>query len=123
MILGKMWGTTECVLDTPLLSVHKLRILPNMKCSMHVHAFKWNGFMVTRGKLIIEVRKNAYNLVDKTVLCAGDLTSVKPGEFHQFVTEIEGCEGIEFYYLEPLSEDIIRESCGGPTQAVPASPN
>lgn len=122
MLLGKVWGTTECILDTPLLSVHRLVILPGMRCSMHAHEFKWNGFYVTKGKLIIEVKKKAYPLTDKTVLRVGDLTSVKPGEFHRFVTEEEGCEGIEFYYLEPLSEDIVRESCGGPVD-VPASPN
>lgn len=114
MIIGKVWGSTECLLDTPLLSVHRLKILPNMTCSMHAHEFKWNGFFVTSGRLIIEVRKKSYALTDRTVLNAGELTSVKPGEFHRFVTEPEGCDGIEFYYLEPLSEDIVRESCGGP---------
>lgn len=114
MLTGKIWGSTECLLDTPLLSMHRLKILPNMACSMHCHQFKANGFFVTRGRLIIEVRKKAYNLVDRTVLESGDLTSVQPGEFHRFVTESEGCEGIEFYYLGTLSEDIIRESCGGP---------
>lgn len=121
MILGKVWGTTETILDTPLLSVHRLSILPGMTCSMHKHEFKWNGFFVTKGRLIIEVRKNAYNLVDRTVLLPGDLTSVRPGEFHRFVTEADACEGIEFYYLEPLSEDIVRENTGGPAKVVPAS--
>lgn len=120
MIVGKVWGTTETVLDTPLLSIHRLVIQPNMTCSMHKHEFKWNGFFVTKGRLIIEVRKKSYDLTDRTVLGSGELTSVRPGEFHRFVTEGEGCEGIEFYYLEPLSEDIVRESCGGPA-AVPAS--
>lgn len=121
MLTGKVWGTTETLLDTPLLSVHRLSILENMTCSMHKHKFKWNGFFVTRGKLIIEVRKEAYALTDRTVLRQGELTSVKPGEFHRFITESEGCEGIEFYYLEPLSEDIVRESCGGPAATVAAS--
>lgn len=122
MILGKVWGSTECLLDTPLLSVHRLVILPNMTCSMHAHEFKWNGFFVTKGKLVIEVKKKAYPLTDRTVVLPNQLTSVRPGEFHRFVTESEGCEGIEFYYLEPLSDDIVRESCGGPVASVPASP-
>jgi mannose-6-phosphate isomerase-like protein (cupin superfamily) len=115
MILGKVWGTTECMIDTPMLSMHRLVILPNMTCSMHKHDFRWNGFLVTKGRLIIEVKKNAYPLTDKTVLGPGDVTSVRPGEFHRFVTESEGCEGFEFYYPEGVSDaDIVRETCGGP---------
>ncbi len=116
-IAGKIWGRTECVLDGPLLSMHKLLILPNMSCSMHCHEYKHNGFVVSRGKLIIEVKKKSYPLTDRTTLYEGDVTSVRPGEYHRFVTEDEGCEGFEFYFLEPLSEDIVRESCGGPVAA------
>lgn len=120
MKTGKTWGDTTLILNTPLVSVHRLDILPNYTCSMHKHNFKWNAFLIWEGKLIIEVRKNDYALTDRTVLLPGELTSVKPGEFHRFITESEGCKGIEFYYLEPLSDDIIRESCGGPAP-VPAS--
>jgi mannose-6-phosphate isomerase-like protein (cupin superfamily) len=110
---GKIWGKTETIIKTPTMELHRLEINPNSRCSMHKHEFKHNCFMVSTGRLIIEVEKNAYDLVDKTYLGPGDVTTVAPNEYHRFVTEDEGCTGFEAYYLEPLSEDIIRKDVGG----------
>ena len=117
MKAGKVWGETQLLLATPLIEVHALRIEPNKRCSMHKHEFKWNGFYVTRGTLLIEVEKSGYALTDTTVLGPGDLMTVRPGEFHRFRTMDEGCEAIEFYYPELLSEDICRKDVGGDTAA------
>jgi mannose-6-phosphate isomerase-like protein (cupin superfamily) len=114
VIIGKVWGSTEAVLETPLLSIHRLAIKRRMGCSWHKHEFKWNGFYVRRGRLFIETRKLAYRLTDTTELGPGDLTTVAPGEFHRFVTRRESCDAIEFYYLGTLADDIVRETCGGP---------
>lgn len=113
MKAGKVWGTTEILLKTPFLEVHRLTILPRAKCSLHKHQFKHNSFFVAKGRLMIEVHKNDYKLVDLTELCAGDFTTVKPNELHLFMTGPEGCTAIEMYYPEPLSEDIIRQDVGG----------
>jgi mannose-6-phosphate isomerase-like protein (cupin superfamily) len=113
MIFGKIWGTTEPLLITPMVEVHRLTIKPNHFCSMHVHDRKWNDFHVQRGKLLIEVRKNNYPLTDTTVLRPGEYTKVRPGEFHRFVTEDEETVALEIYYLEALSDDIRREDHGG----------
>jgi mannose-6-phosphate isomerase-like protein (cupin superfamily) len=117
MVMGKVWGSTEELLSTPMLSLHRLKIFHNHHCSLHVHRFKWNGFYVIRGKLFIEVIKNDYALTDVTELAPGDITTVKPGEHHRFRTGDENCEALEFYYTEPLSEDIIRKDKGGPVEA------
>lgn len=113
MIQGKVWGTTEPLLVTPLLEIHRLAIQPQRRCSLHVHKYKFNAFLVLKGTLTIEVKKNDYPLVDKTVIGPGDLTTVKPGEYHRFVTGTEPVEAIEIYYPECLSEDIVREDFGG----------
>lgn len=113
MKLGKCWGVTELLQKTPTIEVHRLAIEPNSRCSMHKHLYKHNSFYVATGRLFIETEKNAYALTDVTELGPGDFTTVAPNEFHRFVTKDEGCTGIEFYFTEPLSEDIIRKDVGG----------
>lgn len=113
---GKIWGSTQELLSTPMLAMHRLTILPNHQCSLHVHRFKWNGFFVVKGRMLIDVVKNDYELTDTTDLGPGDITTVKPGEHHRFRTGNEPCEAIEFYYTEPLSEDIVRKDKGGPVE-------
>lgn len=114
MKAGKVWGVTELLLKTPLIEVHRLTVLPNSHCSMHCHKFKHNAFYVTSGRIYIEVVKNDYQLVDVTEVGPGEFTTVVPNEFHRFVTKAEGMTGIEIYYLEPLSTDIVRRNVGGP---------
>ncbi len=116
MILGKVWGSTECLLDTPMISIHRLFIKPGQKCSEHCHQYKNNGFYVRTGVLFIKVQKKDYPLTDVTRLEPGEFTSVKPGEFHWFETGIDRVEAIELYYPEVLSEDIVRRNCGGPVE-------
>lgn len=112
MKIGKIWGTTESLIANGLIEVHRLAIVPNARCSLHAHKFKHNAFFVQSGRLFIEVHKNDYALVDVTELGPGDMTSVKPGEYHRFYTEGEECRAIELYYPEQLSEDIVRKDAG-----------
>jgi mannose-6-phosphate isomerase-like protein (cupin superfamily) len=77
-----------------------------------MHRNKHNGFHVIAGSLLIEVHKNDYELVDVTRLGPGETTSVKPGEYHRFVSEASQVIALEWYYPEPLSEDIVRKDCG-----------
>lgn len=61
----------------------------------------------------IHIEKDDYKLTDVTTLgMPGDFTTVKPGEFHMFKAETD-VVALEIYYPEPLTEDIIRNSCGG----------
>lgn len=113
MILGKIWGSTEPLLKTPMLEVHRLSINPRSRCSLHAHQYKWNAFMVLSGRLSIEVHKNDYALIDITELRAGEFTTVKPGEYHRFVSHDDHVLAFELYYPEQLSEDIVRRDCGG----------
>jgi mannose-6-phosphate isomerase-like protein (cupin superfamily) len=113
MKAGKVWGTTELLLRTPLIEVHRLEVLPNSFCSMHCHRYKHNAFYVSTGELYIEVAKNDYDLTDTTLLGPGEFTTVPPNEYHRFRTGERGMQGIEIYYLEPLSLDIIRKTVGG----------
>lgn len=112
-LIGKVWGTTELVLETPFVTIHRLSILPHRQCSMHYHQHKFNSFLVVSGTLKIEVVKKAYNLVDVTTIGPGEITEVPPGEEHRFVTADEPVEAFELYYPAPITEDIIRRDVGG----------
>jgi len=112
MIQGKIWGWTKPLIVTPLVELHEIWVEPNMQCSLHKHEHKWNAFYVIEGMLKICVEKNDYQLTDLTVLTDNQLTSVPPNEFHQFQTGDQTCHALELYYLEPISQDIIRKTVG-----------
>jgi len=114
MIYGKVWGTTEPLLVTPMVEVHRIKTNKGFKCSEHMHQFKWNGFYCISGGVKIHVRKNNYDLTDVTVLGPNDFTSVKPGEYHWFESVLDSVL-LEIYYPEAISEDIVRKSVGGMT--------
>lgn len=113
MIQGKIWGSTQLLLQTPLIEIHRLIIIPHSYCSQHLHQYKWNAFYVVSGQLEINVVKNDYELTDITTLNPGDFTTVKPGELHWFSTLDQDCEVLEIYYPESLSSDIVRKTVGG----------
>jgi mannose-6-phosphate isomerase-like protein (cupin superfamily) len=92
--------------------VHRLLIKPHAQCSLHCHAHKWNAFYVKTGSLKIEVHKNDYALVDVTELEEGEFTTVKPGEYHRFISDEFEVEALELYYPQELAEDIVRKDCG-----------
>jgi quercetin dioxygenase-like cupin family protein len=108
---GKIWGSTEEVIDIPQFSLHRLDIQKNHTCSEHKHDYKFNGFYVETGKLLIKIWKNDYDLVDKTILGPNEKTIVKPDEFHQFVA-LEDTIAYEYYWCELQSHDIVRRTCG-----------
>jgi mannose-6-phosphate isomerase-like protein (cupin superfamily) len=112
-VTGKVWGFTQACLITPLVELHRIVVRPHMHCSLHLHERAWNAFVVTAGVLHIDVHKADYNLVDTTTLGPGGVTTVAPGEKHQFRTGPEGAEAYELYYLEPLGPDIKRDCEGG----------
>jgi len=110
---GKIWGDTESLLITPMIEVHRININPNMQCSMHKHEYKWNMFYCIKGTLEIHTRKNDYELVDITTIKSGEWTTVAPNEFHKFVSKDNHVQALEIYYLNPIMQDIVRETVGG----------
>jgi len=73
--------------------------------------FKWNGFFVESGKMIVRVWQDDQGLVDETVLSAGDFTQVKPGKIHQF-EGVEDGVAFELYWAEFNHDDIVRRTSG-----------
>ena len=113
-VLGKVWGTTQPIETNNQFEFHRIDIKAGFECSKHKHVHKFNGFYLVSGQLEIHVWKNDYDLVDVTVLNAGDYTKVSPGEFHKFVCK-EDSVCFETYWVEFNHNDIVRESVGGAT--------
>ena len=110
-ISGKIWGSTELILANNSLEFHKIDFIKGGVCSKHKHEFKWNGFYCMYGQLKIRVWQKEYDLIDETILKAGDFTAVKPGLYHSFEGIADGV-AFELYWAEFNHGDIERESVG-----------
>ena len=110
-ISGKIWGSTELLEANGSLEFHRIETNKGGVCSKHLHHYKWNGFFVESGKLLIRVWQNHYDLIDETVLGPGDWTKVKPGVMHQFEC-LEDSVAFEVYWSEFNHHDIVRENVG-----------
>jgi mannose-6-phosphate isomerase-like protein (cupin superfamily) len=110
---GKVWGSTELLLNNGLIEIHRIQINPNSFCSLHRHNFKNNAFYVISGTLYLEVHKKDYNLTDITTLKQGQISNIEPGEYHKFFTKEEPVECLEVYFLNPIKTDIERLDVGG----------
>ena len=111
MKAGKIWGQTELIHANGVLEFHRIEYKKNVACSVHKHKFKWNGFFVESGKMMVKVWQNDYDLVDETILNAGDFMRVKPGVYHQFIGLEDGV-AFELYWAEFDHNDIKRKSVG-----------
>jgi hypothetical protein len=54
---------------------------------------------------------NDYDLIDETIIGAGQYTKVKPGLYHQFECLEDGV-AFEIYWAEFAHNDIVRETTG-----------
>ena len=111
MIAGKVWGTTELVERNGVLEFHRIVTTKGGVCSKHLHEYKWNGFFVEKGKLLIRVWQKDYDLCDETIQTDGMYTKVKPGLLHQFEV-LEDTIAYELYWAEFPEKDICRDTVG-----------
>jgi mannose-6-phosphate isomerase-like protein (cupin superfamily) len=121
MKAGKIWGQTELIHANGVLEFHRIEYKKNVACSKHKHSFKWNGFFVESGKMMVKVWQKDYDLVDETILNAGDFMRVKPGVFHQFIGLEDGV-AFELYWAEFDHNDIQRETVGSKVNENPQEP-
>ncbi len=52
-IAGKIWGQTELIHKNGVLEFHRIDYKAGYKCSEHEHKYKWNGFFVESGKMLV----------------------------------------------------------------------
>ena len=111
VIEGKVWGTTEPILQSPSIEVHRIKVELGAYCSQHKHQSKINMFYVISGELEIQRWKD-YGLCDSTHLYAGGMSRIPPGEMHMFIAH-QKTEALEIYWTELCHNDIQRETTGG----------
>lgn len=111
-IQGKVWGKTQNLFNKNNVEIHRIKTKQGGFCSKHRHKHKYNMFYVESGKIEIEVWKNNYNLIDKTIISEGELTTVLPMEYHRF-RSLEDSIVYEIYWVELCENDIDREDVGG----------
>lgn len=109
---GKVWGNTQRLFMKNNVEIHRIETNAGGFCSKHQHKHKYNAFYVESGEIEIEVWKNDYDLIDKTIVKTGEMTTVKPGEFHRF-RSVKDSVVLEIYWVELLADDIERENVGG----------
>lgn len=112
-IAGKIWGNTSEIFNKNNVEIHRINIVKGGTCSKHLHKHKYNLFFIERGSLLINVWKNDYDLIDKTIIKDNESCIVAPGEYHQF-SALEDTICYEIYWVE-ISHDIYRESVGSLT--------
>ena len=110
---GKIWGDTSLLFSKNNVEVNRMCCNKEGYCSKHKHASKYNMFIVEKGKLEINVWKNQYNLIDKTILTKGQSCIIEPGEYHLFRCIEDDTVAFEIYWVEIDKNDIERKSVGG----------
>ena len=112
-IQGKIWGSTSILFEKNNVAIHRIVCNKDGYCSKHKHISKYNMFFVERGSLEIDIWKNDYELVDKTVLKEQQSCVVFPGEYHMFKCIDDNTVAYEIYWVELKEDDIKRENVGG----------
>ena len=84
MKAGKIWGQTELIHANGVLEFHRIEYKAGFKCSEHEHQFKWNGFFVESGKMLVRVWQDG----------------------------IQDGVAFELYWAEFNHDDIVRRSQG-----------
>lgn len=111
MIKKKPWGTTECLIESPMMQLHRITVVANAFCSEHKHAGRANVFYVVAGMLEIHWWEKGKR--KSVVLCHGESHTILPGVRHQFRTRVPAAIALEMYYPVLNLGDIIRYSKGG----------
>lgn len=102
---GKIWGLTSEIFTNNNVSIHRIEINKNQKCSKHLHRYKYNMFFVESGKII--VHRWEQELVIDTILNNQDSITIEPNIYHQFES-LEDSIVYEIYYTKLDNNDIIR---------------
>lgn len=114
IIQGKVWGHTTPLFNKNNVELHIAEIKKGGFCSKHLHKFKYNRFVVIKGKLKITIFKQYGSsiLEDVSILESEQECTVPPGEFHKFEA-LEDTTCLEIYWVDLLESDIVREDHGG----------
>ncbi len=102
MKAGKIWGMTELIEANGALEFHRIEMNKGGVCSKHLHEFKWNGFYVESGRMLIRVWQNDYDLVDETIQYIPYFE-----EAAQYISETEAAQAALQFAFDSLNLDEV----------------
>jgi len=102
---GKVWGSTSELFTNNNVSIHRIDIAKNKKCSKHLHRYKYNMFFVESGKIIVRRWEQDYTI--DTILDSQNSITIEPNIYHQFES-LEDSIVYEIYYTKLDNNDIVR---------------
>lgn len=109
----KVWGWTECILNTGVVQVHRITGIKGGYCSRHYHTSKHNLFFLISGRMQVETWEDG--VIRVFDMHPGDICSVAPPVLHRFRAS-EDMVAVEIYFTqdgEVNPEDIMRMDQGG----------
>ena len=106
--LHGVWGNRLKVFEWDGGIITILWLVPNKRCSWHVHHKTINQFTCIQGKLGIKTDKGF-----TTTIIEKQSFTVEETEWHEFQTYKESAIVIEVAYVKFDSHDIIRRRLGG----------
>ncbi len=104
----KSWGEKWNLFQNDLCEVSILYLDPMQRCSWHKHQAKSNQFFVIKGDLYIKTESGVAAVGENQIF------TTNPGEWHEFQTGMERAIVQEIMYVKYDSNDIQRETLGGP---------
>lgn len=104
----KSWGEKWNIFRNDTCEVSILELNPNRRCSWHKHQAKYNLFFVMEGEIFIKTNEGIAKVGEKQTF------TTRPGEWHEFQTGVLPAVVMETMYVQYESEDIERETIGGP---------
>lgn len=104
--IGKIWGVTSEIFSNDSVSIHRIEIRANQKCSIHLHKHKYNMFFVESGKIL--VHRWVDDILISTALCSAESLVICPAIYHQFES-LEDSIVYEIYYTKLDNNDIVRK--------------
>jgi mannose-6-phosphate isomerase-like protein (cupin superfamily) len=104
----KSWGEKWNVFQNDLCEVSILYLQPWQRCSWHRHQAKFNQFFVIEGLLFVKTDTGIATVKKHEIF------TTRPGEYHEFQTHATGAVIQEIMYVKYDSNDIERETIGGP---------
>lgn len=115
IIQGKVWGYTTPLFNKNNVELHIAEVKKGGYCSKHMHKYKFNRFIVLKGKLQITIWKdygNGTTSEDISILGISQECTVAPNEYHKFEA-LEDTTVLEVYWVELNDNDIVRVDHGG----------
>lgn len=105
----KTWGLMQNLFLKNNVEICRAEVKKGKNCSKHRHKFKYNGFFVEKGKLIVRSWKNGPDSSEEAVLNAGNFTVIAPNVLHRFEA-LEDTVVYEIYWAELEKGDIEKET-------------